>query len=109
MTSDETEIEVLRSARIWLNEGHRVALATVVSTWGSSPRQAGSRLAIREDGVFVGSVSAGCVEINVIREALEVLESRQPKTLDFRVSSDNPWEVGLPCGGNIQVYLEPIV
>ena len=98
--------DVLVLARRWLAEGRRAALATVVSTWGSSPRPAGSQLLVDEQGRFRGSVSGGCIEGAVVREALEVMESGTPRLLEYGVSNERAWEVGLACGGRVQVYVE---
>jgi xanthine dehydrogenase accessory factor len=100
--------EVLAAALRWHGDGSRTALATVLRTWGSSPRQPGSQLAVNEQREFVGSVSGGCVEGAVIHEALEVMASGEPKTLDFGVSDEDAWAVGLACGGKVQVYVEPV-
>ena len=98
----------LSVAEKWLGEGKEVALATVISTWGSAPRQAGSHLVINHEGDFEGSVSGGCVEGAVISEAMEVLEDGKSRTLEFGVADETAWEVGLSCGGKICVYLEKI-
>jgi xanthine dehydrogenase accessory factor len=98
--------DVLQTASAWLSGGKRVALATVVATWGSSPRPAGSQLAVREDGAFVGSVSGGCVEGAVVEEALGVMAGGQPRLLAFGVANETAWEVGLACGGKIRIYVE---
>lgn len=100
--------DTLQIAEKWLSQGHSAALATVVKTWGSAPRAAGSHLVVRGDGVFEGSVSGGCVEGAVIAEALECLETKTPKLLEFGVSNDDAWAVGLACGGQIQILVEPI-
>jgi xanthine/CO dehydrogenase XdhC/CoxF family maturation factor len=100
--------EVLETAAQWQAQGRRVAIATVVDTWGSSPRPPGSQLLIDEHGAFLGSVSGGCIEGAVIAEALEVMESGTPRLLDFGVSNETAWEVGLSCGGKVQVYVEPL-
>jgi xanthine dehydrogenase accessory factor len=100
--------DVLRAALRWRQQGRRTALATVLRTWGSSPRQPGSQLAVNEDREFVGSVSGGCVEGAVIHEALEVMASGKPKTLDFGVSDEDAWAVGLACGGKVRVYVDPV-
>ena len=92
----------------WLDQGRKVAIATVIATWGSSPRPAGSHLAVERGGAFVGSVSAGCVEAAVIAEALEAIADQRPRTLDFGVSDEQAWEVGLACGGSIQIYVDPV-
>lgn len=106
--ADQSENEVLVAARDWKAEGHEVALATVIKTWGSSPRPAGSRLAVRGDRLFLGSVSGGCVESNVVQEALEVMRTRVPKLLEFGVSNEEAWEVGLACGGTVHIFVEPV-
>lgn len=86
--------------------GKGVALATVVSTWGSSPRQPGSILAVAEDGAFLGSVSGGCIEAAVVAEALEVIAAGKPRLLDFGITDERAWEVGLSCGGKMTVFVE---
>ena len=106
--ADQSENEVLVAARDWKAEGHEVALATVIKTWGSSPRPAGSRLAVRGDRFFLGSVSGGCVESNVVQEALEVMRTGVPKLLEFGVSNEEAWEVGLACGGTVHIFVEPV-
>ena len=100
--------DVLRAAAAWQAQGKSVALATVVATWGSSPRPAGSQLAIDADGNFIGSVSGGCIEGAVVREALEDMDEKQPRLLDFGVSNEQAWEVGLACGGKVQVFVESL-
>jgi xanthine/CO dehydrogenase XdhC/CoxF family maturation factor len=100
--------EVLRIALQWQRSGKRVALATVVKTWGSSPRPAGSMLAIAADGAFEGSVSGGCVEGAVIQAAREVIESGRHRLLEFGVTDDEAWQVGLACGGRIEILVEPV-
>lgn len=83
-------------------------MATVVSTWGSSPSPVGSQLVVREDGYFEGSVSGGCVEGKVIEAAIECIETVTPVLLEFGVADEEAWEVGLACGGSIEVYVEPL-
>ena len=100
--------EILEQAARWREAGKGVALATVVNTWGSSPRPLGSKLAVDSDGAFVGSVSGGCVEGAVVNEALEVIRDGRPRLLDFGVSNDQAWEVGLACGGKIQIFVERV-
>jgi LAO/AO transport system kinase len=102
------EDDVLDQASRWRSEGKGVALATVVSTWGSSPRPAGSHLAVDENGAMVGSVSGGCIEGAVVLEAQAAIKDGKPRLLEFGVSDDDAWAVGLACGGRIQVYVEPI-
>lgn len=92
----------------WLEHGQRVALATVVATWGSSPRAVGSHMVIRTDQQFAGSVSGGCIEGEVIRTALSVVESGDPQLLQFQVATDRAWEMGLSCGGRIEVWVEAV-
>ncbi len=101
--------DVLNRAAQWLGENKGVALATVVGTWGSSPRPPGSMLAIEEGGAFVGSVSGGCVESAVVTEAQDVIAGGPPRVLDYGVSDEQAWEVGLGCGGELHVFLEPAV
>jgi xanthine dehydrogenase accessory factor len=100
--------DVLEAARSWLDKDGRIALATVVGTWGSSPVGVGGQMVIAEDGKFEGSVSGGCVEGEVIAEAEEILGNGKPKTLDFGVADETAWQVGLPCGGQIRVFVERI-
>jgi xanthine/CO dehydrogenase XdhC/CoxF family maturation factor len=104
-TSDDN---VLEEAANWRAQGRKVALATVIETWGSAPRPVGSQLAIREDGSFVGSVSGGCIEGDVATRALETLTSGKPEVLEYGVSDAMAWEVGLACGGRIRVMVEPV-
>lgn len=92
----------------WVAVGHKAALATVVSTWGSSPRPVGSHLVINDQGEFLGSVSGGCIEGAVVAEALEVMADGDPRTLDFGVSDEEAWDVGLSCGGAIRIYVERV-
>jgi xanthine/CO dehydrogenase XdhC/CoxF family maturation factor len=98
----------LAAALDWLEQGRRVARATVISTWGSSPRPVGSQLVIDQDGNMVGSVSGGCIEGAVVHEAKQAMDSGKSKTLEFGVSDEQAWEVGLACGGTVQVYVEPM-
>ena len=101
-------LDVLGTAEAWMGEGRRLALATVVETWGSAPRPVGSHLVIDADGNFDGSVSGGCVEGAVVTEALDVIESGKPRMLEFGVADETAWQVGLSCGGRIKVYVEKI-
>ena len=100
--------DILQQAADWRSAGKGVALATVVKTWGSSPRPAGAKLAVTEDGAFVGSVSGGCVENAVIGEAQETIRNGMPRLLDFGVSDEQAWEVGLACGGKIEIFVERV-
>ncbi len=101
--NDELDI-----AQQWQEQGRKIALATVIETWGSAPRPVGAHLVIDEEGNFEGSVSGGCVEGAVIAEAGEVIESGKPRILDFGVADEKAWEVGLSCGGKIRVLLEAV-
>lgn len=98
--------DVLEQAAAWSDQGLGVAIATVISTWGSAPRPAGSHLAVNERGEFTGSVSGGCVEPAVIREALLAIRDGKPRTLEFGVTNERAWEVGLACGGTVQIFVE---
>jgi len=98
--------DVLGRAREWADAGRGVALATVVETWGSSPRPPGSQLVVDEEGTFLGSVSGGCVEGAVIGQALETIADGQPRTLEFGVTDAQAWDVGLACGGQVRIYVE---
>jgi xanthine/CO dehydrogenase XdhC/CoxF family maturation factor len=100
--------EILEQAAAWRDAGKGVALATVVKTWGSSPRPTGSKLAVSDQGEFVGSVSGGCVEGVVIEEAQAAIKDGKPRLLDFGVSDEQAWEVGLACGGKIEIFVEPV-
>jgi xanthine/CO dehydrogenase XdhC/CoxF family maturation factor len=100
--------EILEQAARWREAGSGVALATVVTTWGSSPRPVGAKLAVNDTGAMVGSVSGGCVEGAVVEEALEAIRDGKPRLLDFGVSNDQAWEVGLACGGKIQIFVERV-
>lgn len=101
-------LDVLAIAQKWCEEGRGIALATVVKTWGSAPRGVGSHLVIDTEGNFEGSVSGGCVEGAVISEAIDVIETGEPKTLTFGVADETAWEVGLSCGGEIAIYVEQV-
>lgn len=92
----------------WRAEGRRVAIATVIDTWGSAPRPIGSHLVIDGDGAFEGSVSGGCVEGAVVAEAMEVAAGAPAKVLEFGVADETAWEVGLSCGGTIRIFVEPL-
>ncbi|MEC7463667.1 MAG: XdhC family protein [Pseudomonadota bacterium] len=100
--------DVMNQAAAWCKAGKNVALATVISTWGSSPRPVGSHLAVDQDGKIVGSVSGGCIEGAVVTEAMEVMKTGNSKVLEYGVTNELAWEVGLACGGSIHVYVEKI-
>jgi xanthine/CO dehydrogenase XdhC/CoxF family maturation factor len=103
-----TDDDVLGQAERWRREGRGVALATVIETWGSAPRPVGSHLAIDGEGAFVGSVSGGCVEGEVIAEGVELVGTGGFKVLDFGVADETAWRVGLSCGGKIRVLIERV-
>jgi len=98
--------EVLETALAWLEAGRNVALATVVETGGSSPRPIGSNLVVAADGAFEGSVSGGCVESAVVSAAQDVIASGESILMDFGYTDAEAWDVGLACGGSIQVFVE---
>ena len=108
MTIPPPDADPLRAAARWRAEGLDVAIATVVRTWGSAPRPAGSQMCVNARGDFVGSVSGGCVEGAVIQEARAILEGAEPRMLSFGVSNDQAWEVGLACGGEVDVWVERV-
>jgi len=99
--------EVLAQTNAWRSAGRGVALATVVRTWGSSPRPPGSQLVVADDGEFRGSVSGGCIEGAVVKEAQAALAAGRPKLLHYGVTNEMAWEVGLACGGQVDVWVEP--
>ncbi|HXY89901.1 MAG TPA: XdhC family protein [Xanthobacteraceae bacterium] len=108
MADPQPADDVLTMAERWRREGRKVALATVVETWGSAPRPVGSHLVIDERDNFLGSVSGGCVEGEVIAEAAEVIADGKPKLLEFGVADETAWKAGLSCGGTIRIYVEKV-
>lgn len=100
--------DILPELSKWVEQGKPVALATVVQTWGSSPRGVGAKMALTEDGKIVGSVSGGCVEGAVFETGVEVIHSGKPRLLHFGVTDETAWEVGLACGGQIDVFVEAL-
>ena len=101
--------KILNEANKWVKENKNVILATVVKTWGSSPRPIGSKMIINEKGDFSGSVSGGCVETSVVRECLNLLKDKKTfMKIEFKVSDESAWNVGLACGGEIAIFLEKI-
>lgn len=104
--SEAAAIEVVRAADDWLARDGKVAIATVIDTWGSAPVPVGGQMAVAADGGFQGSVSGGCIEGDIIVEAGEVLEDGKPRTLTFGVADETAWRAGLPCGGQVRVLVE---
>ncbi len=103
-----SEHDILLTAQEWKQDGRQVAIATVVETWGSAPRPVGSHLVIDAAGSFLGSVSGGCVEGDVVVEAQDVIEDGKPRLLEFGVADETAWRAGLSCGGGIKVYVERV-
>ena len=100
---------ILEQANEWFESGRKVILARVIQTWGSSPCPIGSEMIVNDEGDFLGSVSGGCVESNVINECIDLMKKNNSfKQLEFKVSDDNAWDVGLACGGEIKIYIEKI-
>ncbi len=100
--------EILPEVEAWRESGERVVVATVVATRRSAPRPVGTSLAVSESGKMCGSVSGGCVESDVFDNAMEVMRTGEPKLLHYGITDDMAWEVGLPCGGEIDVFVEPV-
>ena len=101
--------KILEEANDWIKANQKIVLATVIQTWGSSPRPTGSRMIVNENGDFSGSVSRGCVESAVARECIGIIKEKKLfKKIEFKVSDESAWEVGLACGGEIAVYLEQV-
>ena len=107
-TKQRNDTEMINLALDWVEAGHEISLATVLSTWGSSPRPVGSQLLIRDDNLFQGSVSGGCIEGEVVTEALAAIRNDTVATLDFGVSDEDAWRVGLACGGQVQVFVQRV-
>ncbi|MCZ4281424.1 XdhC family protein [Kiloniella laminariae] len=104
--SNDSVPDLLSTAALWQDQGRKVALATVVQTWGSSPRPPGSMMIINDEMAMLGSVSGGCIEGAVILEAQEIMIDGKARTLEFGVGDEQAWDVGLACGGTIRVYVE---
>lgn len=98
----------LALAAAWHAEGETVAIATVIRAWGSSPRPPGSRFVVTRSGRMAGSVSGGCIESEVAAQAELVMESGRPALLNFQVSNERAWSVGLACGGSLDVFVEAL-
>jgi XdhC and CoxI family len=105
---NESVKEILPEIEAWKKEGEKVVVATVVATRRSAPRPIGTSLAISESGKMCGSVSGGCVESDVFENAQEVFRTGEPKLLSYGIEDDLAWSVGLPCGGEIDVFVEPL-
>src|SRR5256885_13319943 len=106
---DSVDIEVLRTAEQWRKAGHRAALGTIVKTWGSAPRPVGAMVAIRDDGQIVGSVSGGCVEDDLIEKTRDkILQRTTPQLITYGVTNEEATRWGLPCGGTLQLVVEPV-
>ena len=100
--------EILDEVERWRESGEKVVVATVVATRRSAPRPVGTSLAVSESGKMCGSVSGGCVESDVYENAMEVMSSGEAKMLSYGITDDMAWNVGLPCGGEIDVFVEPV-
>lgn len=100
--------EILSDVERWRREGKQVAVATVVKVYGSAPRPLGAKMAVSSAGDMVGSVSGGCVEGAVFEEAQHAMQTGEPKLVEFGISDELAWDVGLACGGNIEVFVEPL-
>ena len=100
--------EILERVEEWRAKGEPVAVATVLTTAGSTPRPAGAKMAVTARGDVAGSISGGCVDTDVIEHAMEVLRTGRPQIVEYGYSPDMTWEVGLMCGGSVQVFVEPL-
>jgi xanthine dehydrogenase accessory factor len=100
--------DILTPLSIWLKDKRKIALATVISTWGSSPRPVGGQMAIDQNGEIIGSVSGGCIEAAVITEGIKSLSDGKTRVKDYGISNDMAWEVGLACGGELKVLIQPL-
>ena len=100
--------DVIKNISLWIEQGESVVLATVVHTWGSSPRRVGGKMAFTPEGKITGSVSGGCVESQVFESGIETLRTGRPQLLRFGVADETAFEVGLACGGNIEIFVMPL-
>ena len=100
--------EIIDDVNKWKSEGKQIAFATVISTWGSSPRKTGAHMAINSSGEFLGSVSGGCVESAVIDIGIQVIKTNKPQLIHFGVANETAWDVGLACGGEIDIFIQPL-
>lgn len=107
-SDQSTDEDILSTAAAWLDQGETVALATVTVTWGSSPRPPGSQMAVTRSGRMAGSVSGGCIEGAVMQAAQAVMDTGTPQLLDYGITDERAWEVGLACGGKLTVFVEAI-
>jgi xanthine/CO dehydrogenase XdhC/CoxF family maturation factor len=107
MSTFEAE-DILSVAAEWAASGEQVAVATVTDTWGSSPRPAGSQMAVTKSGRMAGSVSGGCIEGAVADAAMKTIDTGTPQLLDFGITNERAWEVGLACGGKLKVFVEKL-
>jgi xanthine/CO dehydrogenase XdhC/CoxF family maturation factor len=101
-------MSILETARSWQAQGRKLAIATVIETWGSAPQPVGSQLVVDSDGNFEGAVSGGCVEGAVVTEAQDMIAYGGHKVLSFGVADETAWKVGLACGGKIRVLVEAV-
>ena len=100
--------DVLIPLSTWLKEKRKVAIATVISTWGSAPRPVGGQMAIDLDGEIIGSISGGCIEGAVISEGIKSIMDRRTRVKDYGISNDLAWDVGLACGGELKILIQPL-
>ncbi|MDC0074287.1 XdhC family protein [Alphaproteobacteria bacterium] len=100
--------DILNLAKKLCDNGEKIALGTVIETWGSSPRPVGSQILIKEDGNFVGSVSGGCIEGEVISEGINAIQTNKSKVIDYGITNTTAWNNGLACGGKIKIFIEPL-
>lgn len=101
-------IAPLEQAQLWLEQGHQVALVTIISTWSASPQPVGSMMALRQDGIYSGLVANGCVEMEIVEKACSLMPIEEPLTLDLKVAHSKARAAGMACGGELQIYLEQI-
>ncbi|MFT6827476.1 MAG: xanthine dehydrogenase accessory factor [Roseivirga sp.] len=106
-SSSTAMIDIVSSIRKLMKEGQQLAIATVVNTWKSSPRPVGSCLVITQEGEMIGSVSGGCVEGAVVKKGLEVLATRKAVVVHYGITDEEAWEVGLSCGGELEIFIQP--
>ena len=100
--------DILTPTSFWLKQKRRIAIATVISTWGGSPRPVGGQMAIDQNGKIIGSVSGGCIEAAVISEGINCIKDGRSRIKDYGISNEMAWEVGLACGGELKVLIQPL-